>query len=61
MAENENFVFLFYLYYILFIVYSAMLNSLKLQTFIKRGGRCSELALSKCSYNYILTFDSHFI
>jgi len=49
MAENENLVTLFCLCYVLFIVYSAMLNNRKLQAINKRGGRCNKLALWKCS------------
>ena len=51
MAESENFVFLFYLYYVLvlFIVCSPVLNIRKLLTIDKREGRRSKLAVSKCS------------
>jgi len=51
MAENENLVFLFYLYYVLSTVYIAMLHNRKLQTINKRGVRRSKLDLSKCSYH----------
>jgi hypothetical protein len=43
MAENENLVLLFYLYYVLFIMYSAMLNNRILQTIKKRGMLCRNL------------------